>query len=535
MNFIKRIHTGLIILWGVLAVGCTDLEETLYSDITSEETSLTADDLELIIATPYSNMRVIYWGWEGLFDLYEESSDLLVTPRRTNIGWGAQYVVFHQHTWGTDYTFHINNLWVTAYAAINNANKAIFQLEQLEGAEVAGLVAEMRALRAICYYLLYDNFRKVPIVTEFNVPDGFLPEQNSSREVYDFIIDELNEIEPLLMTEKSEATYGRVTRWAAKMTLAKMYLNSEVYLGTARWGDALAEVQEIIDSQLFSLTENFPDVFASDNENLSETIFAIPFDHINAGGSYLAFKALLGSSRATFDLSGTPWGGSAAIPQFIDTYDEDDQRLTDTFLGGPQLTSAGEPLLLDANDPGSQLEYVNFIKNVNEADDNEGYRFIRYEIAPGNVGTLSNDVPFYRYTDALMIKAECLLRTGDAAGAAAIVSQVRERAFRNTDPSKATVTGEDLMAGSGYQYGVQEEGIIADPEGGADITFGRFLDELAWEFVGEHHRKQDLIRFDVYTKKSWFSHRPNGDFRSVFPIPLPQMETNPNLKQNDGY
>ncbi|WP_318342964.1 RagB/SusD family nutrient uptake outer membrane protein [Flagellimonas baculiformis] len=530
-----KIKIGLITALGVLAVGCTDLDENLYSNITAEETIFTAEDLDLIIATPYANMRGIYWEWDGLFDIYEESSDLLVTPRRTNIGWGAYYITMHQHTWTPDVS-HVEALWFRAYRAINNANKAILQLEQLEGAEgVEGYIAEMRALRAICYYLLYDNFRNVPLVTKFDVPEGFLPEQSSNQEVYDFILQELQDAMPLLSTEKSQATYGRVTQWAVKMTLAKMYLNSEVYIGTARWNDALNEVQDVIDSGLFSLASDYSDVFAIENENLSETIYAIPFDQINAGGSYLAYKALLGASRQTFDLSGSPWGGSAAIPQFIDTYDEDDRRLKDTWLGGPQFTSSGAPLLLNPSDPDSQLEYVNYIKNVNEADDADGYRFVRYEIGAGDVGTTSNDVPFYRYTDALMIKAECLLRMGNADEAAAIVTEIRQRAFKDTDPSKATVTGEELMGGSVYQYGPQEDGIITNLEGGDDIQYGRFLDELAWEFVGEHHRKQDLIRFNVYTSKSWFSHTPNGDYRAIFPIPLSQMQTNPNLEQNPGY
>lgn len=535
MKFIKNFKTISLVTLSLFAFGCTDLDETVYSQILAEETEFTSEDLDLIIATPYSNLRSIYWQWDGLFDIYEESSDLIVTPRRTNIGWGAYYVLMHQHTWDPSVS-HIEALWAATYRTINNANKAIFQLEELDGAEgIEKYIAEMKALRAICYYILYDNYRQVPITTQFNVPNGFLPEQASSKEVYDFIIDELTDVIPLLDLEKTQATYGRVTKWSAKMTLAKMYLNSEVYQGTPRWEDALKEVQDIIDSDQFSLTGDFSDIFAIENENLSETIFAIPFDNKNAGGSYLAYKALLGTSRETFDLSGSPWGGSAAIPQFIDTYDDDDQRLTDTWIGGPQFTSSGDPLLLDKNDPDSQLVYENYIKNVNEADDNEGYRFVRYEIGAGDIGTTSNDVPFFRYTDALMIKAECLLRTGDPDGAATIVSQVRERAFKNTDASKAIVTGDKLMGGSVYQYGIQEDGVIANLEGGDDIQYGGFLDELAWEFVGEHHRKQDLIRFGVYTTKSWFSHVPNGDFRSVFPIPTSQLESNPNLGQNPGY
>ena len=533
MKFIKDIKVCLL-FFGLTAVSCTDLDETVYSSITAEGTTLTADDLDAIIVPPYASLRSIYWGWDGMFDVYEESSDLIVTPARVGIGWGQQYVNMHQHTWLSDLS-HIEGLWSRTYSSINQINRAILQIEGLENNEATDVyLAELRAMRAMCYYILYDNYRNVPLVKRFDLPEGFLPEQSDNKEVYDFIVAELNEVMPLLSTD-GLGSYGRFNQYGAKMTLAKMYLNSEVYIGESKWEEAMREVQDIIDSGEFSLTSEFSDVFALDNENLVETIFAIPYDNIEASGSYLAFKALYGKSRETFDLAGSPWGGSAGIPQFIDTYDEDDARLETTWLGGLQYSSSGAPILLDENDPDSQLNYTNYIKSVNEAGPTEGYRFVRYEIGAGVVATYGTDVPFYRYTDALMIKAECLLRLGRADEAARIVSQVRQRAFKDSDPSKAVVTGAELLEGSTYEYGKYEDGKITNYEGGDDIEYGRFLDELAWEFVGEHHRKQDLIRFGVYTTKSWFSHSPNGDFREIFPIPLSQMQTNSNLEQNPGY
>ena len=513
MKFIKDIKVCLL-FFGLTAVSCTDLDETVYSSITAEGTTLTADDLDAIIVPPYASLRDIYWGWDGMFDAYEESSDLIVTPARVGIGWGQQYVNMHQHTWLSDLS-HIEALWSRTYSSINQINRAILQIEGLENKEVTDVyLAELRGMRAMCYYILYDNYRNIPLVKRFDLPEGFLPEQSDNREVYDFIVNELEEVMPLLSTD-GQGSYGRFNQFAAKMTLAKMYINSEVYIGESKWEEAISEVQDIIDSGEFSLTPEFSDVFALDNENLVEAIFAIPYDNIEASGSYLAFKALYGKSRETFDLAGSPWGGSAAIPQFIDTYDEDDARLETTWLGGLQYSSSGAPILLDENDPNSQLNYTNYIKSVNEAGPTEGYRFVRYEIGSGVVATYGTDVPFYRYTDALMIKAECLLRLGRADEAASIVSEV--------------------MQGSTYEYGKYEDGEITNYEGGDDIEYGRFLDELAWEFVGEHHRKQDLIRFGVYTTKSWFSHSPNGDFRKIFPIPLSQMQTNSNLDQNPGY
>ncbi|MCQ5224263.1 RagB/SusD family nutrient uptake outer membrane protein, partial [Parabacteroides merdae] len=56
-----------------------------------------------------------------------------------------------------------------------------------------------------------------------------------------------------------------------------------------------------------------------------------------------------------------------------------------------------------------------------------------------------------------------------------------------------------------------------------------------WEFSWEMHRRRDAIRFCVYTKKSWLSHKPQCDYRSVFPIPEKVLTSNPYLDQNPHY
>ena len=229
---------------------------------------------------------------------------------------------------------------------------------------------------------------------------------------------------------------------------------------------------------------------------------------------------------------GDGWGGSGGIPQFIDTYDADDSRLEETWLGGPQFSSKGDPI--EAPE-GGQFTYINYMTSADAAKYNEGYRMVKYEIPIGFSINPDNDVPLFRYTDALMIKAECLLRKGQADAAAAIVTNIRQRAFKSNS-AKATVTGAELMGNSVYKYGSYAAGVITNLDAGT-IQYGRFLDELAWEFVGEHHRKQDLIRFGVYTTKRWLTHvpSPKGNNIIVFPIPKSQMETNGKLVQNPGY
>ena len=535
-NFITKILPAGLTLLLTCFFSCTDLEETLYHEITQENTTLTSEDLTNIIAPAYTALRGVYWNWDGLADLYEESSDCIVVPGRYG-DWGAYYITMHQHTWNPS-LHHTTRNWTECYTGITNVNRAIFQLEQIDGIENKDeYIDELRALRAYYYYLLFDNFRNIPIVTKFDLPKGFLPTQSTPEETYNFIEKELIEAMPSLKTENSKATYGRFTLWAAKMTLAKLYLNHEVYFGTPKWAEAEAQVKDVITSGEFSLATNYKDPFLSDNENSVEEIFSIPFDpsYTKDVGSYHPFKALYPASYRTFNLSAQPWNGSGAIPQFIDTYDPDDSRLTDTWLGGPQVTSSGDPLILDSGPgKGQQLNYVNYMSEVTSCLYNEGYRLVKYEIKSGEIGQTNNDVPLFRYTDALMIRAECLLRQGKADEAAAIVTQIRQRAFKS-NPEKATVTGARLLGGSVYKYGTYSYGKITSYEGGEDIKYGGFLDELAWEFVGEHHRKQDLIRFDVYTKKSWFCKTRKDDNMKIFPIPEEFMNKNQNLKQNPGY
>ena len=192
----------------------------------------------------------------------------------------------------------------------------------------------------------------------------------------------------------------------------------------------------------------------------------------------------------------------------------------------------------------------------------QGARLQKYEIVEGDISVSNDDVPFFRLTDAYFIKAECLLRLGGYNGeteqdAADIVTMVRQRAFKN-NPSKAIRTVAQLKGGSCYDYGLREtQGDINEAgdlvnvvntkthEGGNDIILGGLLDDLAWEFVYEHHRRQDLIRFkmtngcNVFNGKSWFGKSANTNASDrhvdIFPIQQGFLDANPNLKQNPGF
>ncbi len=528
------IYTAALVFTFVTTVSsCTDLDEKVYSEVLASSFKPTERDLPYILAPVYAPFRALMFGWQGYFDLQEESADAIITPVRPN-GWddAGTYRRMHQHTW-TSEQWQPTNTWNQAFSAITRTNMVIMQIEDgsipLPDAVGSAAIAELRAVRALAYFLLLDNHGNVPIVTDYS--DVSLPEQRTRAEVYDFVVSELTEVLPQLSEEVSPM-YGRMNRWAAKALLAKIYLNAEVYIGTPQWDLVIQEADDIINSQAYTLDANYSDVFTYTNQNSGEIIFAVPYDEIYGTGSQIHMKTLDPLSRLVYGMSAGPWGGNCAVPQFIDTYDPDDSRLYDTWIQGPQYhASTGE-------------EVINYVKHVpgiggdgTVASSNSGYRIGKYEIKQGATSNLDNDYPMFRYADVLMMKAEALLRTGDAAGAATLVTQVRQRAFKD-HPEKATVTGDQLLQGSSYNYGWQnKDGSVDGANGGADIEYGRFLDELGWEFAAEAHRRQDIIRFGVFQTKTWFNHRPHekAQSRTLFPIPEGERTKNPNLDQNDGY
>jgi len=553
MKILKYIFASCILIY---AAACTNLNETIYSEISAEDTQFSSDDVKAMIAPVYSNLRNVYWGWNGLFDTNEESSDLIMTPLRIGVGWGDLYITMHKHTYNS-YVSHFWTLWYYSYNGISSINKLI---DMKDNSAVSSSVPELRGLRALYYYILLDNFRNIPLETTLNHEAGYLPSQVSPDSTYNFIVSELNAIKSQLSTDATSKTYGHFNKYAACMTLAKVYLNHNAWFGgtdNSYYKKAINEVDTVIKSGNYSLAENYTDLFVDDLSTCSEVIFGFPFKAPYATGNYLVNKCLAGPSAATFGYTGTPWNGSCAVPQFIDTYNSEDERLSDTWLIGPQYSSDGvTPIYLDK----IQLNYTKKVHSIDNpgAYQNEGARFHKYKIYANKYGTAEDDVPFYRLTDAYMIKAECLLRLGGYNGeteqdAADIVTMIRKRAFKN-DPSKATRTVAELKGPSVYAYGHQEyqldsdgnDKLIETNEGGNDIELGGFLDDLAWEFVGEHHRRQDIIRFrltdknmNVYDGKSWFCKDAETDasdtHKDIYPIYQDFIDANKNLKQNSGY
>lgn len=534
-KYISILASGLVFL---SIQACTKLEDESFTDIIASSYVPGKDDIGSLVAPAYANWRdVLMSNATGYYITQEIAADELAVPAKP-YGFvdGGLHRRMHEHKW-TPEQAHCQDLWTKTYAGVTNCNRVIYQIESgaipTEEATKASILAELKVLRASYYFVLCDNFGNVPIVDRFDVPEGFLPDQNTRKEVYDFIVTEITSSIPALSDNSDVSTYARFNnKWSANALLAKVYLNAQVYSGQAEWAKCIQACDAVISSNKFALEGVQKDVFKAQNQNSKEIIWAVPHDEVYAGGFYLAAWTMSPQNQFTYGAKSGGYGGLNAIPQFIDTFHPEDKRLTDGWMMGQQYAANGEPLKCAYGVLiGQPLVYVNECPGIDSTQEIHSYRINKFEIAQNSSpNNMDNDFPFIRYADILMMKAECLLRTGDATAAAALVTQVRQRSF-TSNPALATVTGAQLQGNTAYKYGLKNH-FTKTTEAVSDIAYGRFLDELGWEFAAEAHRRQDMIRFGVFTKKSWLSHSPNGDNRTIFPIPLQELNKNPKLKQN---
>lgn len=538
-NILIKILSAVILVLGV-STSCTELLDDSYGNVVGSQYNPTSDaDISYLVNAAYVPWRETLLLWNGVLRGQQNCADQEVTPARPN-GWvdGGIYKRWHQHTW----TVEDDSAWAPwnrTYNGVTTCNRLLSQIEDgtigIEGEAKDNLVSELKVLRASYYYVLVDFYGNIPIVTDYK--DVELPQQSTRVEVFNFIVNEVTDNIDNLSEEARGYYYGRFNKWAAYTLLAKMYLNSEVWTGTARWDDCIEACNKVIafaeSTDSYALEENQKSVFVTENQNSVEIIYGLPEDEIyvtdwNAFDFHL--NTLAPESQKTYNFTNVPWGGICAIPQFIESFDPDDIRLKENYIQGQQYTAAGD--ILTRSDNGEPLVYVNSVPSIDESTMYDGYRWGKFEYAIGSTNRLSNDFPLFRYADILMMKAESLMRSGKS-GAGELVTRVRERAFKN-NPAKAAVTDEELIGGSVYDYG-RRDSYETSHEGGDDILYGRFLDELGWEFCQEGRRRQDLIRFGVFTTKSWFSHDPSNENRTIYPIPNQALLTNSNLVQNPGY
>lgn len=496
MSKFNKSISWIALLFLVLSA-CEEPEQELFNGYTPEEVANSDNPVltDVLKASAYSTIIGTWGGHNSLWSMHEVASDEMVIAQKTN-DWedGRTWIRMHRHEYlPTEES--IGNAWNYLFTAVGEINLLLTRFPDVEA-----LGAELRVLRALVYLWLIDAYGNVPIILETDRDPT--PPTNTRAEVYEFIRSSVEDNLALLSDGTGKTT---INQWSANAILAKLYLNAEIYAGTANWAAAEASADAIINSGNYSLENNFFASFATSNGGSSENIMTLPYDEANAGGFNLAQMTGHYLTQQTFDLQEQPWNGYASLEAFYNAYDNNDARKLG-FLAGPQFDINGAPLIdaqAEANDPDGPG--LNFTPEINELEPGSfrqaGARVGKFEIASGAGQSLSNDWPIFRYGDIILMKAEAMWRQGNTAGALDFVNQIRQRA--GADP--LTTLDADIL-----------------------------LAERGREVFAEGWRRSDLIRFGKYNDAWWEKPVSSPDV-NIFPIPQGQIEVNADLVQNPGY
>lgn len=515
----KLIVSLKIFLAAILIIGtqqsCTKLDETVYSEITGDKLFENPDNLIYAFGGAYTNLYQLVGHKYGMVGI-DAGTDMMVVPQRGG-DWldGGEWHRFHWQTW-TPSEGYVSRWWTTIFNGINTCNLLIYQFEAQNTPETtAPAVSELRALRALYYYWLVDLYGNVPIVTDFPVAADFKPETRPRNEVYSFIESELMEVMPDLSKQTGLPYFGRMTYYAAQMVLAKLYLNAEIYTGTAQWEKALNACDSVM-SGGFSLTADFFANFEEDATSSQEYIFGLHFDQVDAPAFEIHLFTLHYNLAAKYKFEDACWNGITIQESIYNLFEEEDIR-RNGLLTGFQYMDDGTPITDDSYekfDPDNPSKLpdpdgapLNLTPEINELQPNclrqAGARVAKFPFIAGSDRYASNDVPIFRYADLLLMKAEILMRSGGDMGTAmSLVNEVRARAS-------------------------------ASPLG--ELTYEILLAERGRELYAEGYRRSDMIRFGVYLEPRWEKPDVSPDYVTIWPIPESQILANENLDQNPGY
>ncbi len=438
-----------------------------------------------------------------------------LTTDEAVIAWNDQTIKdFHWQTWTASDVF-ISAMYYRLFYQISACNEFIRETtgEKLDERGVSGQLrtdiehfrAEARFLRALSYYHALDLFGNVPFVTEEDAVGAFFPPQISRNDLYEYVEGELLAIEDL-MIEARQNEYARADKASVWMLLAKLYLNSEVYINEARYTECLTYCNRIIDAG-YTLEPEYEHLFLADNAFLDEVIFAITYDGMNTrtyGGTNFIIHAAVGGDMdpGAFGIEGG-WGGTRTTSAFVNMFDD----ITGETDNRAMFFTEGQNL---------EIEDIGLF--------NDGYAITKFKnvTRAGNPGSdlafVDTDFPLFRLGDVYLMYAEAVLRGGgggDVGTALNYVNELRERAY-----------GDD-------------SGNISSN----DLTLEFILDERARELYWECHRRTDLIRYGLFTGGEylwpWKGNAQEGrateEKFNLFPLPDSDIGANPNLTQNTGY
>jgi hypothetical protein len=447
-----------------------------------------------------------------LWDANELSTDEAVcawndpgVPDFHNLNWSAGNVILgglysrcmYQVTVASSFIQQVNASSLKGFSAQDIVNAHYF-------------VAEARFLRAFQYYELMDMFANPPFVTDKDAigSGSFVPQQISRVKLFTYVESELKSLDSAnAMVTARTNEYGRADQACVWALLARMYLNAEVYTGTARYTDAITYANKVINAG-YALLPKYQNLFRADNNvNNTEQILSINYDGSNTqnyGGTTFIINASIGGSMspAAYGVPGGGWAGNRITKNIPALFPD----LTGTLDKRSQFYTNGQDENITSIGTFTEGLAVTKFQNLNSNG-----------TTPANASVYaSTDFPLFRLAEIYLVYAEAVLRGGtggDQAHAINYFNMLRERSYGNAGGDVASLVLQDI------------------------------LDERGRELYWECFRRSDLVRFGLFTSgtyiwpwKGGVASGTNVDAHfNIFPIPSVDLIANPNMVQNPGY
>ena len=471
----------------------------------------------------------------GIYDYNTLTTDEAMIPIRGGDWYdGGLWENMYQHKWNAN-DIYLYNVWKYLFKVIVLSNQSLSVIDShknlLTAEQTRNFTAEVRAVRALFYYYAMDMFGRVPVVTSYEVKLEQVV-QSERSEVFKFIVDELQEVAPLLADEHSNKEgdyYGRVTRPVVNFLLAKLALNAEIYTDD-NWTDGKqldgkniffnvnGEKKnawetciwycEQLRQEGYELESDYASNFAVHNQSSKENIFTIPLDkNLYLSEYHYQFRSRHYKHGAAYGCSSE--NGTSATISTVKAFgygtDNVDNRFKINFYADTVFVD-GKKIYLDNGKP---LVYMPLELKLNLSDSpykqTAGARVAKYEVdrtAYSDGKQVDNDIVLFRYADALLMEAEAKIRNGEDGSSE--LNAIRDR--------------------------------VGMPHVEANID--NILKERLLELVWEGWRRQDLIRFGKYNKAYDLRIPVDGEengFTTVFPIPQKCLDLNKKYEQNYGY
>ncbi|KAA8477193.1 putative outer membrane starch-binding protein [Arcticibacter tournemirensis] len=539
MKTIKSYIKYLVLAMSVMVTAsCTKLDENIYSKLETGNFYNNKNEVLSAVLRPYTHANAwITPGQNGWWRISELSSDLLSWPQKGRHGYDdGKWIRDHYHTWIYD-DEAVWEPWRLMWWGLGLCNDPIENLERREAAEMGitqeekdAYIGEMKLLRAFHHMRLMDLWGNIPIVTVVGEKD---PPTKPRTEVFNFIEKEILENMENLPNLSSN-NIGRISKAAAYGMLVELYLNAEVWTGTARWDDCITYCNKLINNEAggqsgaMALDPTITATYNNTNDKSKEIIFSIAYKFRDGIGWKPQWTGDFYHFNQRFIYGGEHDGNDGVVvnPGVWDQYYKNtDMRKESWFLHGRQTPyDPSKPVLGTEEYRGQPLEFVDNIRrnsegstrsDMTQGEENSGYRFNKYK--PGastDPNYMSNDWAIYRLTWVYFAKAEAIMRkNGGTANAEAVdlINTCKRRAFSAADwPAEAYTT--------------------------STLTINELFNERTREFFFEGWRRQDLIRFGRFLTAEWWDHKPSlQEHLKLMRVPDRQIQLNPNLKQNPGY